>query len=227
MRGSLDVDLYRAEGREVAERDLRQAAALDLEDWFQFEVDAGAPVAGNAVRLPIRATIGGTVWAAFHVDLVGPEIVMTGQPEDVPPIARGVIPEVEQSGYRAYPLVDHVADKVAAMYELHGEARWPSTRFRDLVDLVAIVTGARVGAVQQGSAITSEFERRSLSLPSSFGVPDRLLWEPGYAAEVGRSLLNVARTLDEAVALVGAFINPILDGSARGSWEPKPQRWVF
>jgi len=25
-----------------------------------------------------------------------------------------VIPEVEQRGYRAYPLVDHVADKIAA-----------------------------------------------------------------------------------------------------------------
>jgi hypothetical protein len=39
---------------------------------------------------------------------------MTGQPDDVPPLARGVIPEVDQRGYRAYPLVDHVADKVAA-----------------------------------------------------------------------------------------------------------------
>jgi hypothetical protein len=61
---------------------------------------------------------------------VGSDIRMTGQPEDVPPLARGVIPEVEQRGYRAYPLVDHVADKVAAMYERHGEDHRPSTRFR-------------------------------------------------------------------------------------------------
>lgn len=41
-------------------------------------------------------------------------------------------------------MVDHVADKVAATYERHGEDRRPSTRFRDLVDLVAIVTAASV-----------------------------------------------------------------------------------
>ena len=38
MRGSLDVDLYREVGREVAETDLRRAAALDVGDWFRFEV---------------------------------------------------------------------------------------------------------------------------------------------------------------------------------------------
>jgi hypothetical protein len=45
-----------------------------------------------------------------------------------------------------YPLADHVADKVCAMYELHERlsgADVPSTRFRDLGDLVGfgILTG--------------------------------------------------------------------------------------
>ena len=116
----------------------------------------------------MRVTIGTTLWIAFCVDLVGPEIVMTGHPDDVPSLARGVISQVERSGYRAYQLVDHIADKVAAMYELHGEARVPSTRYRDLVDLVAIVTGASVGAAEPATAITSAFERRGLFLPELF-----------------------------------------------------------
>ena len=225
VRGSLDVDLYRADRRDIAEADLRRAADLDLGDWFQFQVDVETAVAGNAVRFPIRAIIGGMVWVAFQVDLVGPGIVMTGQPDDVPPLARGVIPEVEQSGYRAYRLVDHVADKVAAMYELHGATRMPSARYRDLVDLVAIATGASVRAEQQGTAIRSEFERRDLLVPNSFGVPDPSLWVPGYAAEVGRSLLNIASTLDEAIACVGLLVNPILEKTASGQWDPEARVW--
>jgi hypothetical protein len=135
-------------------------------------------------------------------------------------------PEVEQRGYRAYPLVDHVADKVAATYEQNGEGRNPSTRYRDLVDLVAIVLGASVEATAQLTALRSEFERRDLMLPESFDVPDRSLWEPGYAAEARRSLLDTAMTLDEALAIVQPFLDPLFDGRAAGAWISTEQRWT-
>lgn len=179
VRGSLDINLYRAVAQENAEEELRRAAAADIGDWFRFEIGGGIDIGNHSVRLPVNATIGATTWVEFHVDLVGSDLRMTGQPEDVPPLARGLIPEVEQRGYRAYPLVDHVADKVAATYERHGEDQRPSTRFRDLVDLVAIVTGASVEAAAQKAALISEFYRRGLTLPPSFDVPDPALWEAG------------------------------------------------
>ena len=111
---------------------------------------------------------------------------MTGQPEHVPPLAENAIPEAAQHGYQAYPLVDHVADKIAATYERYGTAGMPSTRYRDLV---SIVTGASVPAADQITALVSEFDRRQLKLPAAFDVPDRRLWEPGYAAQARRSLL--------------------------------------
>ena len=104
--------------------------------------------------------------------------------------------------------------------------RRPSTRFRDLVDLVAIVGGASVDANAQAAALQSEFERRGLMLPPSFDVPDRALWEPGYAAEARRSLLDTAQTLDDALAVVCAFLNPLLDATASGSWRPGTRRWA-
>lgn len=226
VRGSLDVDLYRDAAREVAEEELRRAAARDIGDWFRFEVGGGTPIANGAVRLPINAVIGATTWVEFNVDLVGSDLRMTGQPDDVPPLARGVIPEVEQRGYRAYPLVDHVADKIAATYERHGEGQRPSTRFRDLVDLVAIVTAVSVPAESQSNAIRSEFARRGLTLPKQFDVPDRDLWQRGYAAEARRSLLNTARTLDQALAAIRSFIDPLLNGIAIGNWDPKSATWV-
>jgi hypothetical protein len=224
-RGTLDIDIYRQAAREAAEADLRRAAAIDAGDWFRFEIGPGAVLGTAGIRLPVNSVIGATTWAQFRVDLVGAGVRMTGQPDDVPPLARGVIPEVDQRGYKAYPLIDHVADKVAATYERHGETQRPSTRYRDLVDLVSIVTGASVPAEGQRAALVSEFQRRALPLPGTFDVPDRSLWQAGYAAEARRSLLTTCRTLDEAVASVRQFIDPLLNGTAVGTWDHGPRGW--
>jgi len=228
VRATIDIDVYREVARDVAEADLRAAAAKDIGDWFAFEIGAARSVADAAagIRLPVTAYIGTTVWASFRVDLVGLDVRMTGEPEAVPPLARVVMPDVDQHGYRAYPLVDHVADKVAAMFELHGDRGAPSTRYRDLVDLVAIVISASVDAEPQLTALRSEADRRGITLPVRFSVPDRALWERGYAAEAGRSLLPVAHTLDDALATVTPFLDPLLDGSAAGRWDPEHGRWT-
>jgi hypothetical protein len=224
-RGTIDIDLYREVARELAEAELRRAAAADIGDWFRFEIGTGSPVGNAGVRLPVNSVIGATTWAGFHVDLIGSGLRMTGQPENVPPLARGVIPEVAQHGYKAYPLVDHVADKVAATYERYGAARMPSTRYRDLVDLISIVTGTSMRAEAQRIALASEFERRQLPLPETFDVPDRTLWETGYNAEARRSSLTVGRTLDEALPVIKRFIDPLLNGTAAGSWDRDLGQW--
>lgn len=223
MRASLDIDVYREVGREVAEADLRRAGAMDVGDWFRFEI--GMALTEKALTFPVKSVIGATTWVEFRVDLVGTDLRMTGQPDDVPPLARGVIPEVDQRGYRAYPLVDHIADKVAATYERYGRQQNPSTRYRDLVDLVSIVIGASVSADAQRDALVSEFGRRGLLLPTHFDVPDRGLWGTGYSREARRSLLNVGQTLDEALDIVRPFLDPLLDRTASGSWDSGSRRW--
>lgn len=225
-RGTLDIDLYREISLAAAEADLRHAAAADIGDWFRFEVGAATPMGTVGARLPVTSLIGTTTWASFHVDLIGSGLRMTGQPEHVPPLAENAIPEVDQHGYQAYPLVDHVADKVAATYERYGTAGMPSTRYRNLVNLVSIVTGASVPAADQITALVSEFDRRQLNLPTSFDVPDRRLWESGYAAEAHRSLLTAGHTLNEALTLVKPFIDPLLDQSATGHWDPGARQWL-
>jgi nucleotidyltransferase AbiEii toxin of type IV toxin-antitoxin system len=225
-RGTLDIDLYREISLAAAEADLRHAAAADIGDWFRFDVGAATPVGSVGVRLPVTSVIGTTTWAGFHVDLIGSGLRMTGQPEHVPPLAANAIPEAVQHGYQAYPLVDHVADKIAATYVQYGTAGMPSTRYRDLVDLVSIVTGACVPAADQISALVSEFDRRQLNLPASFDVPDRRLWEPGYAAEARRSLLPEGRTLDEALSIVKPFTDPLLNQTAAGRWDPGSRQWL-
>ncbi len=228
VRATIDIDVFRNIARETVERELRDAAGKDIGDWFRFEVGPPQPVRDGAsgTRLPVKAYVGTTVWAAFYVDLVGFGVTMTGDPEKVSALARVVMPDVEQHGYWAYPLVDHIADKVAATFDRYGETQAPSTRYKDLVDLVAIVTEASVTAQPQMAALASEAKRRGIMLPPRFDVPARDLWERGYAAEAGRSLLPEARTLDEALAVVSPFLDPLLDGTAVGQWHPKQGRWV-
>ncbi len=226
VRGTIDVDIYREVLGEVAERDLRSAAALDLGDWFRFELGTAQQMEnGKGLRIPVTAFVGVTVWVEFRVDLVGSDLRMTGDAEHVPPLAQLLMPNVEQHGYRAYPLADHVADKFTAILQRYGDLQTPSTRYRDLVDIVSIVAAAKVNAAAQQKALRSEAIRRGIVLPERFDVPDRALWEGGYAAEARRSLLTMAHTLDDALAVVRPFIDALLDETAAGHWNPSTQRW--
>lgn len=89
-RATIDVDVYRESATQAAEADLRAAVGGEAGDWFQFEVGRGRTLGEGqkGVRLPVTAVVGATPWATFHVDLVGVDLQMTGEPEPVPAIAR-------------------------------------------------------------------------------------------------------------------------------------------
>lgn len=227
VRASLDIDLFRYVRRDVAEAELRRAAGRDIGDWFRFELSPTRALDRvQTARIPVVAYVGTAEWTRFNVDLSGNELMMTGEPDAVPPLARLALPDVEQHGYRAYPLVDHIADKVVATFQLYGAMQLPSTRYRDLVDLVAIVTGASVTATAQLRALHSEANRRDARLPRRFDVPDRRQWVPGYAKAADESLLSRARTLDEALVIVRPFVDPLLDETAAGVWHPASGHWT-
>ncbi|HUZ38086.1 MAG TPA: nucleotidyl transferase AbiEii/AbiGii toxin family protein [Streptosporangiaceae bacterium] len=104
VRATIDVDLYRPQAGQSAEAQLRAAVQRDIGDWFRFEIGPARPVtAGTTSRLPVTAIVGATVWVSFHVDLAGEDLRMTGPPDDVPPLARVLMPGIQQHGYRAYP----------------------------------------------------------------------------------------------------------------------------
>jgi nucleotidyltransferase AbiEii toxin of type IV toxin-antitoxin system len=228
VRHTIDIDVYREAPREQTERDLRAAAALDALDWFEFEIGPGTPTAQGATgtRFPVVARIGVSDWARFHIDLLGDAVQMTGTPDDVPPLPRVALPGLDRPGYRAYPIVDHIADKLCAIVDRYGESRRPSTRYKDLLDLVSLITAADIRAQEQLRALNSEAARRSLTLPTQFTVPDPELWERGYAAEAQRAVKPIAATLDEALAIVRPFLEPLLTNNASGTWKPDVGAWT-
>lgn len=221
-RHSLDVDLFLAAVTPVAAVDeLRRLGTLDLGDFFRFVV--GAPVnvvVGVAgVRAPVDAYLGARVFARFPVDVVT-EVRVTGPPDVVRPEPLVDVPGLVTPPYRLYPIADHVADKVCAMVERHGEVA--STRYRDLVDLVLIAQRTRPRSGDLAVALRSELARRGLAPVGT--VPG---WTIGYAEQARRArVTGDTATLDGAMRLVRAFVDPVLtDGIGPSVWSPATASW--
>lgn len=53
------------------------------------------------------------------------------------------------------------------------------------------------------------------------------LWVPGYEKAASDAKLTEAPTLDAAVAAIGTFVDPLLNGTAAGRWEPGRRAWAF
>jgi hypothetical protein len=154
---------------------------------------------------------------------------MTDVADLVPPLVCLDIPGLTRPWYRVYPIVDHVADKVAACLETHVSASGEtvaSTRYKDLVDLVLIAHTQRLDAQSLRIAVLSEITRRMLPLPMEFSVPAGN-WAAGYAAksrEVGG--LESYPDLSSALDLVRRVIDPILAGATAGRWDPDARGWL-
>src|SRR5262249_37815182 len=157
VRHTVDVDVYRPKSSRQAELDLRSAIRVDAGDWFTIEAGPGTSVADGVAgrRFPVVARLGGVGWARFPVDVGSDGVCMTGVPDDVPPLTPVQIPGLIRPHYKAYPMQDHIADKTCAMLERYGTAKLPSSRFKDLVDLVVLTGAARTSADGQREAITS------------------------------------------------------------------------
>ena len=231
-RHSMDLDLYRAiDTIAEAEHALRQAARTDLGDFFTFELGRAAPLRDEqkGVRIPVLARIGRREFERFPVDVVA-GLAMTGEPDETPPLLSMDINGLRQPHYRVYPLADHIADKVCAIYKTHSTSDGTliaSSRIKDFVDLAIIATTQSVDAASLRRALVSELARNHLAMPEHFAVPDEARWAPGYEHIANSTpALTAYRTYDQGRGLVAQLLDPILNNTAHSTWQPQNQTWV-
>ncbi|HEX3613618.1 MAG TPA: nucleotidyl transferase AbiEii/AbiGii toxin family protein [Sporichthyaceae bacterium] len=228
-RHSREVDLYHP-GRhtELPEALAELTAALDTTalDRLRFVLESSRPISDDAADLRFAAYVGATVLDRFTVDLTlhlrpvaGTEHVRPSHVLDLPGL-----PEMPQ--LRLYPVHDQLADKICAMYARYGEAAAPSTRYRDLVDIVLVLRQVTLDARELRQAVTDEALRRHVDLPAEITLPGSA-WTTGYRSAAADSPLP--RDLHDpgaAIALLATCVQPVLDRTIpRGTWDPTAARW--
>jgi predicted nucleotidyltransferase component of viral defense system len=191
-RFSKDLDLLRIGGipADRAISELTELTTPQAGDHLTFAVSGGVKQSriNPVVEVSVTAYIGAE-YDRFRIDLAT-ELHFVAAPERIRPT-----PVVDLPGLPAppvvvlYPLADQIADKVCAMYERYGDVRAPSTRFRDLADLVRIVATSEVEATRLLAALRSEETRRGMQLPAEMIAPDPV-WIAGYPGEARRARLD-------------------------------------
>ncbi|MFD9668328.1 nucleotidyl transferase AbiEii/AbiGii toxin family protein [Rhodococcus sp. NPDC059968] len=231
-RYSRDLDLVHTDADlDDAVAELKTAAGVSDLDPFRFQVrDEPAEMTGGiaGATLKVDVYLGVEQLYAFPIDLAT-QLLPIGPIDYQQP--RPVVTMDELAAmptFALYPLPSQIADKVCAMYGLYGEAKNPSSRYHDLVDLAFIVSCWSFDAEALGHALAHEAQRRGLTLPRVMSSPDGQ-WVAGYAktARAVPGLPTTAAGLKGALRLVGAALDPVLSSQNKtGSWDPNAAIWL-
>ncbi|MEO3861620.1 nucleotidyl transferase AbiEii/AbiGii toxin family protein [Acrocarpospora sp. B8E8] len=233
-RLSRDIDLQRPGTRSIQEARsaLLDAAALDLQDFFRFIptslIEHSDEIGG--AKQSFNVLLGTRKMDSIGVDFVTGRFP-TGIPETVD-LRSGIAMPWPDDWPQAqlYPLSDHIADKICAMYERHNG--FPSSRWRDLADLLLISQREDLDGTALRIALESERLRRTglgldLELPGEFCSPGPA-WTAGYeSAARDVTGLRGCRSFAEATAAAHTFITPILGGPAPNHWDHTNSTWSF
>lgn len=121
------------------------------------------------------------------------------------------------------PLAQHVAEKVHAMTGIYVGGV-PSSRAKDLVDLVLISCFEAVEAAALHEALVVTFTaRKQHALPSAIPAPPAD-WRRQF--EKGAKEAGLDSDMARAHVLVAAWLDPVLRGEAVGVWDPQFRAWV-
>lgn len=234
-RHSRDIDLFHPDTTDIdhAARLLVDAAGIDLGDHLRCTLRKRAtPVEGGVnARLTFDITAGVRSAGTINVDVV------VGLSPHGAPVHQQLQPTIplewphDWPTVKLYPILDHAADKICALYERHGSHQLASTRYRDLVDLILIALHESIDGQQLQTALRSEEIRRrrlgtNLELPRNFHLPRGPQWAQGYrAAAADVAKLGDYRTIEAAAAIANRFLDPILSAQDPGVWAPSTQAW--
>lgn len=208
-RVSLDLDVDHVGGADAARGELQHATVEDLGDRFGFAVIGAEDLSESGLRLAVRyrleSGLAGRPFEPLQVDVT----IAPPEPWDAQPAQRpGVLAEfgLEPIELLLVPIERQIAEKLHACTRTYKGG--PTTRVRDLVDLVLIRQYEHVDATSLRVAIERTFTRRGThAVPGRFPPPPREL-AVSYRRETER--LRLTRSLDEAHQVLADWLNPVL-----------------
>lgn len=231
-RTTKDIDLLAGlADLDAAVAKLRESVEVDLSDLFRFVITNIRAASGGTTqpdvdgyKVSIDAYCGVKRRDRFSVDVVTGSL-MTAEPDIQ--TRPGLVPAVPPTSVRLYPVVDHIADKLCATQSTYGAAGdRPSSRVRDLVDLVVFARTQRIDGSELAEAIAAEWAHRGLPDTPFFEPPDN--WDRLYPTVARRvPACGDVVTFNAAAELTTALLEPALDRTAVGQrWEPDIRTWT-
>lgn len=231
-RTTKDIDLLgQLDSIDEAVEALKGLLAVDLNDHLRFQIAAveaslggGGQPQVDGCRIRVEPYVGASRKEPFTVDLVTGSL-LTADPE--PAILPGIkVPGFDPPTLRLYPLVDHIADKLCAIQARYGaDGSLPSSRVKDLVDLIVFARREDVDGSALQTAILGEWDHRHLPGRPAFAPPTA--WAKQYP-KLARKTAACEGFTDFTVAtdLVGRFLGPALGGTAAGQmWSAEVAAW--
>lgn len=177
------------------------------------------------LKLRYAAYIGDEEKDPILIDL-SLDCVTTLPPERINPANRIALDGIETHDYLAYPLPDQLADKLCAIMEMQPGGL-PSSRMKDLVDVVAYTTHEHFQLDQLAHAIRSECAKRSMALPSAFKAPE--MWRTRFRTFAKQhGVPGEYISFDNASQLASSFYNPALREFSTGDlrWDYQSRKWT-
>ena len=222
----IDVSAVNLWTREQTIAHLRAAAALNLGDWFEFEVGEPAEAAtgapGRGFRFPIRCLLDGRQFETFHLDVGYGDPVLEAPVELTTPNLLAFA-EIAPATVRCYPLTTQVAEKLHTYTRTYASGE--TTRARDLADILLASSLEQFDGTKLRQALEATFQTRaSHDLPREMPDPPRRI-SASYG-QLARELDLPWRTIEEAGRAAAQFLNPILSGEARAKWDPVAWKWI-
>jgi Nucleotidyl transferase AbiEii toxin, Type IV TA system len=224
-RTTKDVDIDWAVGEGEATELLLDAAALEMDDMFSFDVQRAQmddDLAGGGQRWTVRAELAGRDFERVAID------VGFGKPPVVESVTLVASSLLEFAGIPtiavpALAVEQHLAEKLHAYSRTYTGGQ-PSSRVKDLVDIVVIARTTTVDGDRLRQAVSAIFQRRDAhEPPSSLASPPRD-WARPWATLVEH--LPADGELDSGFSVAAAFWDPMLAGGADlARWDPELLVW--
>ena len=222
-RPSLDLDADHAYGAAAARADIQRAVAEDLGDYFTFVItgteELGQGGTSLAVRYELECSVGGVRFEPLQVDVSNaPPDPWDGESARRP----GLLADMGLGPVDVLivPLERQIAEKLHAYTRQYNGG---TTRAKDLVDFVLIRNFEAVHATSLREAI-----QRTFACRHTHPVPDRLPPPPAELAVAYRRealAIGITTSLAEAYQLAAQWLDPVLAGTAAGTWDPGRSQW--
>lgn len=224
-RATRDVDLdWQADEEKLAET-LIEASAISDDDFFTFGIErtgmALERLAGSH-RFRVTASLAGRPFESFLLD-VGLRSSLVDERDTLTTTDLLSFAEIEPVEVPAVPLERHIAEKLHAYTRRYGDDQ-PSSRVKDLIDLVLMSELASFQHSRLREAIVGTFdERETHDLPASLQAPSGDWAQPyrALAAEVG-----LDPDLASGHRAAAAFLDPVLGETPDlDRWDERAMTW--